>query len=331
MEPRTKVLLEMLTYRRKGGSKAEAKFINRYLRPLGVTFDTYGNVIKRIGTAPVLWSSHTDTVHRKAGRQRLEISPQGWVTTSSGDCLGADCAAGVWLMREMILAGVEGLYVFHRDEEMGGGGSAHIAGSTPELLEGINYAIAFDRMGFSSVITHQFGERCCSPEFATALAKGLGDTWELDDGGTFTDTANYTHLIPECTNISVGYLDQHRASERLHIGFLHRLLGDILSLNAPDLPVSRDPEERDTAGAEFDRYYADWTRARYGTEANDWYGDETPHKVTDGERDHGRTSKQVRHDDLLHMVRLHPHAVVAFLDAFGVTADELMEYETNKG
>ena len=46
-------------------------------------------------------------------------------------------------MREMILAGIPGLYVFHRNEESGGAGSDWIARETPWELHGIKAAIAF--------------------------------------------------------------------------------------------------------------------------------------------------------------------------------------------
>ena len=64
-------LLEMLAYRRPAGSDAEINFIAKYLLPLGVRADGAGNMIKQIGNSPTLWSCHTDTVHRKQGRQRL--------------------------------------------------------------------------------------------------------------------------------------------------------------------------------------------------------------------------------------------------------------------
>jgi acetylornithine deacetylase/succinyl-diaminopimelate desuccinylase-like protein len=54
----------MLTYCRPAKSPTEAKFIERFLRPLGVKRDKFGNHFLKIGGAPkVLWSSHTDSVH----------------------------------------------------------------------------------------------------------------------------------------------------------------------------------------------------------------------------------------------------------------------------
>jgi hypothetical protein len=253
--------LQMLTYRRPADSTTEAEFITKYVDSLpGMQCDVQGNRFLKIGTKPVVWSCHTDTVHKNGGRQRITVG-DGIVSLSQkeliSNCLGADCTVGVWLMRQMIQRGVEGLYIFHAAEEVGGLGSDYIARKTPELLEGYNYAIAFDRKGYRSIITHQM-TRCCSDGFAKVLNEGLGGGFELDDTGTFTDTANYTGLISECTNISVGYFDQHSSAETTDVYFAFELLEKICALDVDALPVLRDP----TAVSD----YSDW--GGYGR----WFG-----------------------------------------------------------
>lgn len=240
------LLLDMLTHCRPHGSKSEKAFSRRYLDPLGCRSDGFGNRILRIGTAPVLWSSHVDTVHRMGGTQLIQVQ-DGTVRlhrNSKSNCLGADDTAGVWLMIEMIRRGVEGLYVFHRGEEVGGLGSSFIATKTPELLRDIDFAIALDRKGYDSVITYQ-GGRCCSDKFAGALSRQLGMNFKPDDTGLFTDTANYTDLVSECTNLSVGYHMQHGPREWQDITFLEELLDALCALDVSALPVSRDPGEPD--------------------------------------------------------------------------------------
>lgn len=246
-------LLEMLSYARPHGSATEQAFVERFIQPLdGVGFDKFGNGILRIGSAPVLWSCHTDTVHAHEGRQRVTIAGDlvSLVKRKRGRVLGADDSAGVWLMSEMVRAKVPGLYVFHSGEEVGGLGSDWLAKNRPDLLTGINYAIALDRKGKDSVITHQ-GARCCSDAFAAALARKLNGTdhtfrFTPDDTGLFTDTANYTDLIGECTNLSVGYEHAHSADETLDIAFLLRLRDVLLSFDCTDLPAQRKPGDYDT-------------------------------------------------------------------------------------
>jgi hypothetical protein len=233
----------MLTYKRPSGSDAERDFVRRYLLPLGVKPDAAGNLIHRIGDAPVLWSCHTDTVHRTSGRQMVRLNGKGVISLARkapSNCLGADDTAGVWLLCEMIRAGTPGLYVFHAGEEIGGKGSKHIAENTPELLTGIQYAIALDRKGRTSVITHQ-GARCCSDAFAKSLGDALKLGMKPDDSGLFTDTANYRSLVPECSNLSVGYEQAHSDRETLDTEFLVALRDQLLRLDVETLPVTRDP------------------------------------------------------------------------------------------
>jgi hypothetical protein len=101
--PDTESLFYMLQTKRPGGSKTEEDFIRRWIAPLGTTEDGYGNHIIRIGSAPVMYSSHTDSVHRAEGKQRIKTKG-GLITLANGEtsnCLGADCVSGVLAMREM--------------------------------------------------------------------------------------------------------------------------------------------------------------------------------------------------------------------------------------
>lgn len=246
-------LAHMLTFCRPHMSKTENGFIKEFLLPLGIQFDRKGNMYKRIGDAPVLWSSHTDTVHAKKGMQKVVY----WIDKNSGDtffgldkdskssCLGADDTVGVWLMTEMIKAKVPGLYIFHRGEEVGGQGSRWIAKDNTKALEGIKYAIAFDRKDTQSIITFQRSTRCCSDDFANSLAEQLGLGHKCDDGGSFTDTASYVDHIAECTNVSVGYFDAHSDNERVNLDYLFKLRDAIRKIDVTKLVEKRKPGEND--------------------------------------------------------------------------------------
>lgn len=253
-------LREMLTYCRPAGSITEEVFIARYLEPLGAEPDQFGNYVLRIGTAPILWSSHTDTVHRNPGFQKVEFD-EGYLCLPKGslsNCLGADCTSGVWIMMEMVRAGVEGLYIWHRAEECGGIGSGEIADKTPELLDGIQAAVAFDRYGASSIITRQAGGTCCSQAFVESLSEKLPGQgrYQADDGGTFTDTASYIHLIPECTNISVGYYNQHCKSEDQDVNHLLNLRDAMVAFTYEGLVIQRDPSEANDPWSKWDEKYS---------------------------------------------------------------------------
>jgi hypothetical protein len=272
-----RTLCDMHTYQRPHRSKGEAAFIARYIATLpGVSVDVDGNYLLRIGTAPILWSAHLDTVARSDERQTVRIdrgilalSDRSYQTSA---CLGADDTAGVFLLREMILAGTPGLYIFHRGEERGGIGSRALVRDRPDTVDGIQHAIAFDRRGTTSIITWQSGGLCCSDTFALALADRLnagnpGFAFEPDETGVYTDTAEYTGLIPECTNVSVGYEGAHSPRETLDVDFILALREALIGFDASDLPVARTPGD-DGYGA-AGPYADDWIEADWRDDRDD--------------------------------------------------------------
>jgi hypothetical protein len=238
-------IMDMMTYRRPHGSDTEREFREKFLLPLGCVEDKYKNLIMTIGENPVVaWACHTDTVHRGSKQQRITLE-NGMIKLhkkSSSSCLGADCTAGVWLMMEMIRAKVPGLYIFHHAEEVGGLGANNIVLKTPELVAGIQSMISFDRYGTDSIITHQGGARTCSDAFGKSLAEQLIPGYKLDDGGTFTDSKVYRKLIPECTNISVGYYNQHSSRETQDVGFLMELRNYLVTIDPSKFVIERDPK-----------------------------------------------------------------------------------------
>jgi hypothetical protein len=241
-------ILEMFSYMRPSGSAAEDAFVDKFLTPLGFKRDDFNNLVLKVGDKPsILWSSHMDTVHYVSGMQTLDYR-NGILTLSkrakkgASSCLGADDTAGVWLMTEMIKAGVEGLYIIHHAEERGCIGSSNLVQHDAKFVDGIKAAIAFDRRGYDDVITHQSSGRTASNAFATSLAAILGGQYRPDDSGTYTDTNEYAGLIPECTNISVGYFSQHTRSERQDVHFLLGLRDTLITADFSTLVIARDPQ-----------------------------------------------------------------------------------------
>ena len=69
-----------------------------------------------------------------------------------------------------------------------------------------------------------------------------------DSTGIFTDTANYTDFIGECTNVSCGYDAEHSDSETLNVTFLSELRDAVIKVEWETLPTDRQPgEEEDPA------------------------------------------------------------------------------------
>jgi len=163
--------------------------------------------------------------------------------------LGADDKAGIYILLSLIKAEVPGLYIFHMGEELGGIGSSDIVTRSPNLVKGIKRAIAFDRMDYFDIIASQRGGVCCSQTFVKAFANQLDKLILAPCGipgkyesavGSFTDTANYIHLIPECTNLSVGYFSQHSAEECLDTFWLEDVITPgLLKVDWESLPTER--------------------------------------------------------------------------------------------
>lgn len=257
-------LLEILSWARPHDSATERAFCREYLdRIPGMHADAFGNRMLMIGDRPrILWSCHVDTVAAVGGPQAVGIDEHGIAHLCDGKAgmsLGADDGAGLWIMLGMIAARRPGLYLFHRGEEEGCLGSRWIQHHTPDLLKNIDAAIAFDRAGLGDVITHQSYGRTCSDAFAASLASALnqfdGDfRYAPDDTGVYTDTNEYAGLVPECTNLSVGYQRQHGPRETLDVAHCEKLLAAMLELDASRLMIERDPSVReDCSWGWFDR------------------------------------------------------------------------------
>ena len=316
------LLCQMMQYRRPAGSKTERLFRDRYLAPLGVEPDASENLILRVGEGSrALWSCHTDTVHRDGGKQAIRLV-NGVIKLAGGsksNCLGADCTAGVWLMMEMIKAQVPGLYVFHAAEECGGVGSDHIARKTPELLRGIDYAIAFDRYGYDEIITKQSGGLCASDEFAHSLAPMLPGRYGPSPNGLFTDTANYVDLVPECTNIAVGYDHHHTFREHQDMTFALSLREHMIKFDETKLKASRRAGDNGWSSNRYD--WDKWDEAYYKSAQKKYssYGASMRQtKVIDVRRE--RTARTVNE-----FCMLYPDVVADLLDQYGITVDELYE------
>ncbi len=199
------------------------------------------------GSVPTLFACHLDTVHTQDGYQQVKSlrGRPGALHSPDGECLGADDGAGIWLMLEMIAADVPGTYVFHVGEERGCQGARWLAAHRREWLAGFQRAIGFDRPGTTDVVSHFAGQRGCGPAFVMELSWQLSSYlagYELTPcrTGGLTDVRHYINLIPECTNISVGYHQQHRRDEWVDTTYLKALRRAVIEVFGSHL--MDDPE-----------------------------------------------------------------------------------------
>lgn len=327
---RTK-LLEMLKYRRPEGGVTQQVFNDRFIRPMMGKPDEHGNYIKIIThdnpeqTIRHCFMAHHDTVHSTEGIQKLEIwydqDGTEWVGTANSNCLGADCTTGAWLVLEMIKAKIPGIYVIHAGEEVGGIGSSSLMQDYPQWIDGLEFAIAFDRKAENSVITYQTGGRCCSEEFVLDLESILNLNLKSDSGGTYTDSAEYTEFVSECTNLSVGYYRQHTKEESQNITFALKLRDRLIKADWEKLNSYRDPSVQDF-GNNFRWNQKDW---------DDYYS-----KFDQGTTIVGSNSSSVidddddlynptRYNNMYNLVKDYPRFIAEYLEDLGVDPKEMMD------
>jgi hypothetical protein len=258
------------------------------LLPQDLDFDTHGNLFKRIGDNPsTLFACHLDTA-TSALTDVKHVIEGDIIKTDGKSILGADDNAGVTIMLYMMENKIPGLYYFFLGEEVGCVGSKKLATELKDKkIEGITKVISFDRRHTTSVITHQFGTRCCSDEFGTALSKAFNDAeptfnYKNDPTGLYTDSAQFVKIYPECTNISVGYWSEHTFGESQNIVHLEKLANACLKVDWENLPIKRDPEKVD-----IEKY--GWGYG-FGESGDDWYDDDR-HVSTDYKNGYSSWSK----------------------------------------
>ena len=256
---------DLLSYRRPHGSPGEAAFNKRFIYPIAQevvqekTKDGHEvhafihRIPKPNGVEPnIAFVAHVDSVHNRQNpveRQKISFDSareEFFVGEGVKDCLGADDAAGVYVLLNMIEAKVPGMYVFFRGEERGGIGSSWVAENRQDLFKKIDVAIQFDRRGNKSIITQMMCGRTCSDEFAESLSDLLDMGHVNDDSGSFTDTANLASIVRECTNVSVGYRHEHSPGETLDWAYLQKLTAACIKAFAqPDLGLQIEREAGD--------------------------------------------------------------------------------------
>jgi hypothetical protein len=249
--------------------------------PKGFEQDIHGNYFYKLGNSKTVFTCHLDT----ACKEQVDVKhviEGNLIKTDGKSILGADDKAGMTIILYLIKHNVPGLYCFFIGEEVGCIGSK--AASNDEYFKSYDRMISFDRRGTTSVITHQSARRTCSDKFATALSKELnkfGLEMKPDDTGVYTDSAEFVDAISECTNISVGYYNEHRNTEHQDIQFLEELCKAVVRVDWENLPTARDKTKMEYSndskiGRKYTKSYPTVTYAPYeniSSRSRDYYDD----------------------------------------------------------
>src|ERR1035437_4346 len=241
----------------------ESEFLLFPLLPSELKTDAFGNLFIEVGKTTTMFTAHLDTATR-ADCEVNHMIEGDLIKTDGTTILGADDKAGVTIMMHMIENKVPGLYYLFLGEEVGCVGSKKLAEALKKenIFPHIKKCIAFDRRGTTSVIKFQCGTRCCSDAFAKDLSSKLNAAvpdfkFEPDPTGLYTDSAQFTTIISECSNISVGYQHEHTFDEVQDIKFLQKLADAVIKIDWESLHVERDqtvPEYNEDSW--YGNYYA---------------------------------------------------------------------------
>ena len=162
------------------------------------------------GEIPIALVAHMDTVFKKPPseiffdeRHNVIWSPQG---------LGADDRAGVFAIVQIIRGGQTPHVIFTTAEEYGALGAMKLSKLDCPFTN-LKYIIQLDRRGSDDCVFYE----CDNEEFVEYI-ESFGFTWNY---GSFTDISE---LCPPWqiagVNLSVGYRDEHSATEVLFVGQL---------------------------------------------------------------------------------------------------------------
>jgi len=140
------------------------------------------------------------------------------------------------------------------------------------------------------------GMRTASDEFARSFSDALKmPQLKPDDGGSYTDSNEYSMLIPECTNISVGYYGQHGVNETQDLEYLDQLIAALETADWSKLVFKRDPSVVESLYYDKGSYVIDNTKENSDVDA------------------------------LMDLVIDYPQAVAELLSSYGFTPYSLME------
>ena len=184
--------------------------------------------IYAIGDIPVALAAHLDTVFTKPvtdlyydTKKNVMFSPDG---------LGADDRAGVFAIAQIIRSGRRPHIILSTNEEIGcvgAGELAKLACPFPEL----RYVIQLDRRGAEDCVFFD----CDNRDFVNYVEQfGFAEAY-----GSFTDITEYCPAWGVAgVNLSVGYYNEHSASEVLFVSHLFNTIEKVKKmLDEKDIPA----------------------------------------------------------------------------------------------
>lgn len=186
-------------------------------------------------TTTISLVAHIDTLATR-GHQLVETN--GVVRNKKG-VLGADDRAGVYAIMELVEGSyVKPIVIFTNYEESGGIGVDRLCrdGVLDTFIDRIHLFIEMDRKGRNEFVYY-------SDKLPKAIKKFAKSFGFVEDWGTFSDVATLTeHYGVPHLNLSIGYYDQHKLTERLVLAEMVETMnkvGEMMLMEVPLCPIPK--------------------------------------------------------------------------------------------
>lgn len=210
----------------------------------GKTETYYGDgFVYAKGDIPIMLIAHVDTVHKSAPEYIFFDETKQVMWSPNG--LGADDRAGVFAIVHLLELGYRPHILFTDGEESGGSGAESFIDTVLRLsddtllndLLSLKYMVELDRQGRTDAVFYS--------ESNSTFISFVCDYGFKEQYGSFTDISI---LCPEFevsgVNLSIGYLNQHSATEFLCLSWLFETVAKVETMlkDVPDEGFVYTPE-----------------------------------------------------------------------------------------
>lgn len=188
--------------------------------------DTKDYVIAH-GDIPIALVAHMDTVFFKIPEELFYDTAKNVMWSPTG--AGFDDRAGIYAILQIVKQGLRPHIILTTDEEVGALGASVLATRACPFKD-LRYLIQLDRRGSNDCVFYD----CDNPDFVKYV-EGFGF---VEAYGTFSDISTICPAWKIAgVNLSIGYRDEHTASETLFVGNMLATIDKVITmLQATDIP-----------------------------------------------------------------------------------------------
>ena len=226
-------------------------FIIKELNRLNIPYLNFnGNIVGINHPGRPLLSAHMDMVNTESYKLKGEecfINEPVFTTDNATNLrlyrdkdrknqtsLGADDKNGIWVILNLLQAGVPVNFLFCHGEEVGCVGSSQVVADEDlgKLIESCSFGIIIDRRNPGDIIGYENKYCMCLDDKIQTYAEQNGYAFSCARGSC-SDADKVSQLL-ECVNLSCGYYDAHTSTEYTNLNELQNTLEFVNLLTGGD-------------------------------------------------------------------------------------------------